>query len=184
MNKKQKLTEQTRENLREAFWSLYSRKPIEKITIKEVTDLAGYNRGTFYLYYKDIYDILSSVETEILTVIEKFVNQWMSESIGEEWSEYVVQLAEWFQVYAPYVSVLLNSNGDPDFIRKLKDILRPVIRHWYLSGESLPESEQEILIEFHLAGIISALSAWLSQEPRISLESFVGFMMKYFFPGM
>ena len=59
MNKKQEMAEQTRMNLQEAFWNLYKEKPIEKITIKEVTNLAGYNRGTFYLYYKDIYDMLS-----------------------------------------------------------------------------------------------------------------------------
>ena len=183
MNKKQEMAEQTQKNLQEAFWNLYKEKPIEKITIKEVTDLAGYNRGTFYLYYKDIYDILSSIEDEILTVIDAFVQKWMSESIFVEWSGYVAQLIEWFQAYSPYVSVLLNNTGDPDFVRKLKDILRPVIRRWNVAAESLPEDEQEILTEFHLAGIISALSTWMSQEDGMSFEAFVGFMMRHFFPG-
>ena len=52
MKKQPQITEQTKDNLRSAFWTLYSSKPIDKITIKEITDLAGYNRGTFYLYYK------------------------------------------------------------------------------------------------------------------------------------
>lgn len=183
MNKKQEMAEQTRMNLQEAFWNLYKEKPIEKITIKEVTNLAGYNRGTFYLYYKDIYDMLTSIEGEILIVIDNFVQKWMSESIGEEWFGYVAQLIEWFQSYSPYVSVLLSNTGDPDFVRKLKDILRPVIHRWNVAVECLPEDEQEILTEFHLSGIIAALSTWLSQEKRMSFESFVGFMMNHFFQG-
>lgn len=59
MRKQPEVTEQTKTNLRTAFWELYKEKPIEKITIKEITDAAGYNRGTFYLYYKDVYDLFT-----------------------------------------------------------------------------------------------------------------------------
>ena len=62
MKKQPQITEQTKANLRSAFWTLYTRKPIEKISIKEITDLAGYNRGTFYLYYNDVYDLFSQIE--------------------------------------------------------------------------------------------------------------------------
>lgn len=67
-------TEQTKNNLRIAFWSLYAQKPIEKISIKEITELAGYNRGTFYLYYNDVYDLLHQIEEEILGKITDVLN--------------------------------------------------------------------------------------------------------------
>ena len=41
MNKRPELTEQTRRNLRTAFWSLYTQKPLEKISVREITALAG-----------------------------------------------------------------------------------------------------------------------------------------------
>lgn len=73
MKKQPQITEQTKDKLRSAFWTLYSSKPIDKITIKEITDLAGYNRGTFYLYYKDVYDIFASIETELLQASEQIL---------------------------------------------------------------------------------------------------------------
>lgn len=182
MKKRQDITVQTQKNLREAFWTLYTQKPIEKITVKEVTDAAGYNRGTFYLYYKDIYDILHTIEQEILDTIGRFANQWMDESIAFEWPIYVGQLLEWSQVYAAYISVLLSEHGDPAFAHRLKQILRPLIQHWMITTDHLPETELEILTEFHLAGTLSALSTWLSQKKPMSFEQFVGFMMKHFFP--
>lgn len=39
-------------------------KPIKDISVKELTDLADINRGTFYLHYRDIYDMLEQLEDE------------------------------------------------------------------------------------------------------------------------
>ena len=49
-----KIKLKTPEILKDAFWQLYSEKDINKIRIVEITDLAGYNRGVFYSYYKNI----------------------------------------------------------------------------------------------------------------------------------
>ena len=51
--------------MREAFWRLYAAKPISKISVKDICALAGYNRGTFYRYYSDVYEVLESIENEI-----------------------------------------------------------------------------------------------------------------------
>ena len=57
---------ETKERFKKAFFTLYAERKIETITIKEVADLAGFNRGTFYLYYKSIYDLLQKTEQELL----------------------------------------------------------------------------------------------------------------------
>ena len=51
MQKKEKMTGQTRQNLMDAFWILYCEKRIEKITVKDIVNKAGYNRSTFYEYF-------------------------------------------------------------------------------------------------------------------------------------
>lgn len=45
----------TRQNLIDSFWLLYCQKNIEKITVKEICEIAGYNRSTFYVYFNDVY---------------------------------------------------------------------------------------------------------------------------------
>ena len=62
MAKRPHITETTRKNLIDAFWKLYQTKPIERISVREITDIAGYNRGTFYLYFKDVHDVLEQIE--------------------------------------------------------------------------------------------------------------------------
>lgn len=57
----------TRKSIFDAFVSLREKKPLEKITIKELTDAAGISKQTFYLHYKDIYDLAESIENELIT---------------------------------------------------------------------------------------------------------------------
>lgn len=47
--------------------TLMKQKNIKDITVKELCELADINRGTFYLHYKDIYDMLALSNRSIAT---------------------------------------------------------------------------------------------------------------------
>ena len=44
-----------------------SKKPLANITVKELCEQADINRGTFYRYYKDIYDLFNQLEKEMIS---------------------------------------------------------------------------------------------------------------------
>ena len=48
------------------FIKLLRQKPINKITVKEICDLAEINRATFYKHYLDVYDLLEKIESQFL----------------------------------------------------------------------------------------------------------------------
>lgn len=52
--------------IRNAFIELRSHKPLEKITIKELTEKAEISKATFYLHYQDVYDLSSSIQEEVI----------------------------------------------------------------------------------------------------------------------
>ena len=43
--------------IRTAFLELLGKKPLEKITVKELAEKAQISKATFYLHYQDIYDL-------------------------------------------------------------------------------------------------------------------------------
>lgn len=59
-------TERTKKEIREAFLKLRVKKPIEKITIREIAELAMINKATFYRHYEDIYQLSDEIENEVL----------------------------------------------------------------------------------------------------------------------
>ncbi len=56
----------TQKNIREAFLSLRAKKPLEKITVKELCETALINKTTFYLHYQSIYDLSEAIENELI----------------------------------------------------------------------------------------------------------------------
>ena len=62
-------TERTKRSIINAFLELRSKKPLEKITVKELAELSFINKATFYTHYRDIYDLSEQLETEFITNI-------------------------------------------------------------------------------------------------------------------
>ncbi len=69
--------------LAESFKELALKQPIEKITIKEITDRAGLIRPTFYNHFQDKYELLEwIITTELLKPVEPLLqNGMVSESL-------------------------------------------------------------------------------------------------------
>ena len=57
----------------DAFIELNKHKGVEKITIQELANKAGYNRATFYEYFGDIYGLMAYMEDAIIAYIKQEV---------------------------------------------------------------------------------------------------------------
>ena len=113
MGKRRTQTEQTRENLKTAFWELYRQKPLEQITVREVTDLAGYNRGTFYVYFKDVYDVLEQTEREIMQVFSGEDAFAFNPQDREHFAETIRFFIRFIEEHSGYLMLLAGERGIP-----------------------------------------------------------------------
>ena len=56
----------TKKAIMETFMELLEEKPLDKITVKDVVERCDINRGTFYYYYTDIFELAEDIfETEL-----------------------------------------------------------------------------------------------------------------------
>ncbi|MEF3330397.1 TetR/AcrR family transcriptional regulator [Oceanobacillus oncorhynchi] len=178
--------EQTKFNLQEAFWDIYKEKPINKISIKEITDRAGYNRGTFYNYYTDVYDILNEIKQGLVPSEELIsaVLQWFQDhdlgSITKEEKERAR-----FEVEQSYddelnekmnerIMVLLGPNGDPDYLYEYKKEARTKVMEQVKDLNEKDRIKLEYIIEFLLSGIIHTWMLWNENNMNISKEEVDG----------
>ena len=49
----------TKEILTESFREIAEMKPINKITVRDITDNCGYSPATFYRHFKDKYELIA-----------------------------------------------------------------------------------------------------------------------------
>lgn len=174
MRKRPEKTDQTKADLREAFWRLYAQQPLEKITVGQVCTLAGYNRGTFYLYYQDLHHMLQLIEDELLDGMTACVETCMQRLLVD--SSKLACIAACKDVVLYYernkglINVLLGEQGDPAFVVRLKDSLKPLWRRYVVNYDvKRPEEEIDLLLEYTLAGTMYMISRWLRNPGKVSV---------------
>ena len=62
-------TERTKRSIINSFLELRAKKSIEKITVKELAELAFINKATFYSHYSDIYELAEQLEEETIAAV-------------------------------------------------------------------------------------------------------------------
>ena len=63
--KEDRRVRRTKKLLSQGLIELMQHKQVKDITVRELADLVDVNRGTFYLYYRDIFDLLEQLEEEL-----------------------------------------------------------------------------------------------------------------------
>ena len=173
MRKRPEKTAQTKADLKQAFWQLYATKPIEKITVGEVCERAGYNRGTFYLHFQDLYEMLQTIEDELLAGMTECVENCMKRLQRDSSKMSCIAACKdvvlYYERNKDYVGVLLGERGDPRFTYRLKDNLKPLWRTYVVSPDTTrSEKEIDLLLEYTLAGTLFMISRWLSDPESAS----------------
>ena len=65
--------DETKRAIQEAFIELYKEEHLEKVTVGAISAKANVNRGTFYRYYQDVYDLLGQLEDQYIEKISHIV---------------------------------------------------------------------------------------------------------------
>ena len=159
MNKNEQKSLKTKKKLQAAFIDLYSQKNIEKITIKELTDKAGLNRGPFYLHYLDIYDLFNNIKINLLHEIEK-----KADKIFEKKQLSVKVMVEnildlYHQVGEKLIPIITK---DATFTENIKTILKSKIFPNY------ENQEINYLLEYHFSAVISTINLWVKNNKNVS----------------
>ncbi len=172
MRKRPEKTEQTKADLQEAFWRLYTAQPIEKVSVRAVCELAGYNRATFYLHFRDIYDLLDAIEGELVDGMTACVESCMRR-LAQSSSKVALMAAlkdviVYYERNKRYIVVLLGAQGDPAFTIRLKDALKPLWRRYVIedAGDHT-DQELDLMLEYTLAGTLFMISRWLEDPGDI-----------------
>jgi len=164
MNKQPEVTAQTKQNLIDAFWSLYCEKRIEKITVKEITQKAGNNRGTFYEYFIDVYDVLEQIEQSLIPALDELPPFTMpNHNMGMPLNKFL----KLYEQNSKYYSVLLGDNGDPSFASKLKNSTKPMLKQAFSVDYAMDEIELDFILEY-----------WFMQNKALPAEDLIALMYK------
>ncbi|MBP0961993.1 MAG: TetR family transcriptional regulator C-terminal domain-containing protein [Oscillospiraceae bacterium] len=164
VNPRDRRVRKTEEQLVKGLTKLMKTKSIKNITVRELADEVDINRSTFYLHYKDIFDMVEKIENELaanlISTLDELNNNHITQNIL---LDFLSDTFETIYLNAELCAVLLSSNGDISFQKKLRDIIDTKtleIVNTYLAGKATKD-ETVLITSFIINGILGIIATWL-----------------------
>ena len=157
----------TKESLGAALKQMLTVKPIDKITVKDLVEICGVNRQTFYYHFDDVYDLLE-------WVFEEDANRVLpSEVVYEHWRDDVMMFFKYLVDNSVFALNIYNSNSRIYMLRYFKRRLQGCIRSFAIivsDGKNIDRTDFEFVVEFYANGIVGLISQWLDLGMQLPKE--------------
>ena len=174
MNKNESKYFNTAKKMDEALITLLEKKDFEYITIKEICDVAGVNRSTFYLHYQNTADLLKETTRYI---IEKHLAYYSAETASIDLRYEACEKSELVFITAEYLAPYLT------FIKENQRLFKIAIKQFnvmnfgevygnmfihifnpILARFNVLEKERAYIMKFYLTGIFAVVMEWLDNN--------------------
>lgn len=178
MKKRAEQTLLTKEKLTNAFWALYEKKPYEQITVREISELAGYNRSTFYTYFKDVYDVLEQTEEEICRLLEEEFDRGQHMLNREQMLESIRSIGEFLTKNRKRLVLLLGENGDAKFTHRMMQRMREHARLHLRKVTLRDDATFEYMVEYILNAHMGLTLRWFQNDCDVPFEEMTSLIFR------
>ena len=165
LKKEDRRVRRTKKLLTQALTELLQKKQVNEITVKELTDLADMNRGTFYMYYRDIFDMLEKIEDELFQKLDVIAQTHEHGDPTQQVKPILLDLFRFIEENQEMCRVLLSPNGDMNFLHRLYEAIRErSLEIWKDQMGSLGEKEFDYRYSFVIFGCAGMIRAWVNRS--------------------
>ena len=174
--KQDRRTRYTRQTIKDTFLELLKQKSFTKITVTEICKNAEINRGTFYLHYYDIHDVLSDIfndmTQEIGGLVEDIKQQQKNLRIAEtkllqdmlttvdhlfclNQKSCSYPFCQKIQMESQYRALFLDDAIAPILLEKIAENTKEGYVTWLMSHSLLTFEQAESVFYFQMNGCLS-----------------------------
>ena len=163
--KEDRRVRRTKKLLTQALTQLLQEKQINEITVKELTDLADMNRGTFYLYYKDMFDMLEKIEDGMFEALDEIVSLHEHGDVSQQTKPILLDLFHFIEENQEMCRVLLSPHGDMNFLHRLNEVVREkCLKAWPDIRKEKGEADFDYHYSFVVFGCAGIIRAWVNRN--------------------
>ena len=151
----------TKSRFHQTLAELLEEKAIGFISVKELCDRAGLNRGTFYLHYAEPMDVLHELE-------DRLSNKIMENYSGME--DILTDRLRLVLTERKAYAAILGSHGEPAFLVRACRLAYQAMKPYFRAEESASEDEPPEEFQFAFSGCTWLICRWLASNDPIPPE--------------
>lgn len=163
------MTAKLRNAIQESFLKLALRKPVDRISVKEIVEDCDINRNSFYYHFEDLPDLIEKVVEERILNIDELA---LENKSLQDYSMAVIQAIVNNQ---ELIRNIYNSKSRALFERKLYVITGKLV-HEFINTYILPQydigqADQETIVRFYRNVLSGYILEWLNSNSRDDLNA-------------
>ena len=163
----------TKAALEESLKRLLLKKPLDKITITDITTDCGISRMAFYYHFKDIYDLVE------WSCVEVGTKALQGKKTSESWTEGLTQIFEAMLENKPFImNVYRNVDREriENYLFKLTyDLIVGVVEE-KSKGLNITEEDKKFIADFYKYGFVGIMLEWIREGMKENIEDLVRMM--------
>lgn len=166
----------TKRLIREAFLKMLKTRKINKISIRELCQVAGINRTTFYNHYGSQYDVLNEIaDTYIQSTSFTVINDMKA---GKNIDECLTQVLQYIKDNLEFAKLVLDLDNY-DLLSHIK-ISLPQFDHMVIKHlpEKLDLAEKKAIASYVQYGTVRLLKEWILSDCLKSPEEEAKLILK------
>ncbi|MGN0611520.1 MAG: TetR/AcrR family transcriptional regulator [Ruminiclostridium sp.] len=165
----------TKRAIEESFKKLLSEQPLEKITVKNITDDCGVNRNTFYYHYSDIYELLEEIFME---EAQKAVDNMNTEQSWEDGFCSGLRFVKENKKLIYHVYNSLHRETIERYLYKVSfDFMLKFIDH-VSSDLIVDESDKNFIAAFYKFALVGIMLDWLEGGMKTEPDELISRLSK------
>jgi AcrR family transcriptional regulator len=154
----------TKRKLREGLLQLMEKKPVNEISVKELTDLVDINRGTFYFHYQDIYDLLRQIEDDFFEQFDGMLGKERSSPSATGYP-YLHMVFSFLGDNRDFCRIMLGPHGDIQFVDRVKKRVDAQCSHfWELLAPGADRERYGMYNTFIINGCVGLIQEWVTAD--------------------
>lgn len=154
------MAQTTKKALAASLKKLLLTKPLNKITINDITKDCEINRMTFYYHFKDIYDLVEWIFIEEASVALE------EKKTYDTWMQGMLNIYEWvLENKLLIVNVYHSVNREPleRYLYKVTyDLVYGVVEE-KVSNMPVPEEDKEFIADFYKYAFVGGMLNWIKE---------------------
>lgn len=167
INENDSRVRRTKRLIRKGLMELAREKEISKISVKELADRIDINRGTFYLHYSDIENLVECIQKEIYDGFNMLLSDVTVERIKTEPVEILYDICNFLNQNSDVCAVLLNSEKTSEFAVSTGNLLGEKCYELFSKAyPHLTEEKYDLICEYFKYGGIGIIRSWLNNHPE------------------
>ena len=188
MNKSESKYFATAVRMDEAFLTLLEKKDFDYITVKEICEVAGVNRSTFYLHYETMADLLSEsvshMNEQFLAYMKRDSQTFVTKLRDCPLDELYLITPEYLTPYLGYIEQhkrlfrTATENAavlgmDKSYDRMFRHVFTPILDRY-----GIPQQDRRYIMAFYIQGLMAIISEWLRNDCADSIAYVVDMIQR------